>query len=125
MIYAVGIDLVEVKRIDKIMEKWSDKFISRVYSPEEIDYCAKKAYPAIHYAARFAAKEAFLKSMGIGIGNGISLKSISVYNIHGGKPELKLHRKAADIMSDNGITKAHLSISHTHNYATAVVILEK
>jgi len=59
MIYAVGTDIVEISRIERIMDKWRERFIERVYSKEEIKYCCAMAFPAQHFAARFAAKEAF------------------------------------------------------------------
>ena len=70
MIFGIGTDLVEVSRVEKILQKWGEKFLKKVFSQNEIEYCKKKAFPAIHFAARFAAKESFLKSLGIGLGMG-------------------------------------------------------
>lgn len=125
MIYAVGIDIVEVERIDGILKKWKEKFIKRVYSAGEITYCENKAYPSVHYSARFAAKEAFIKCIGRGIWNGTKLKDIEVFNIKNGKPELRLHNNIKDMINNSAVTYAHLSISHTDKYATAIVVLEK
>jgi holo-[acyl-carrier protein] synthase len=125
MIESVGIDLVEIKRIEKILKKWGEKFTGRVFSEGEIIYCGKKAYPSIHYAARFAVKEAFLKCLGVGIGGGIALKDIEVHNNEDGRPELHLHRNAKHILKDRGITGTYLSISHTDHYATAIVVFER
>ena len=124
MIFGIGIDLVEVARIDGILKKWDEKFTKRIFSGDEIIYCEKKASPSIHYAARFAAKEAFLKCLGSGIWSGLTLKDVEVFNNRDGKPELKLHKKLKDKINDMGITGMYISISHTDNYATAVVILE-
>lgn len=125
MIYGIGTDLVDVIRIKKILEKWGDRFIGKVYSRVEIDYCQKKAFPAIHFAARFAAKESFLKSLGIGLGMGVGLKSIELINNEQGSPLLKLHNRAEEMLREAGVTAVHVSLTHTSNYASAVVVLEK
>ena len=127
MICGVGIDLVEVQRIENILKRWGEKFTGRVFTESEIEYCRKRARPAIHYAARFAAKEAFLKSIGVGLAGGLRMKDIEALNDQHGKPVLNLHNKAKVTLNKNGIlsTTVHLSISHTDRYATAVVILER
>lgn len=125
VIHGIGIDLVEVARIERIIEKWNGRFLKRVFSENEIVYCERKAYPPQHYAARFAAKEAFLKCIGIGLFSGAGLRDIEVFNSIGGKPELRVYRKVRSIIDTLNIIKFHVSISHTNNYATALVILEK
>ncbi|HYA13084.1 MAG TPA: holo-ACP synthase [Syntrophales bacterium] len=125
MIHGIGTDFVEVSRIEKILEKWGDRFIEKVYSHDEINYCQNKAFPAMHYAARFAAKESFLKSLGIGLGMGIKLKEIEVINNPQGRPVLKIHERIKDSLDKLGITAMHISITHTREHAHAVVILEK
>jgi len=125
MIYGIGTDLVEVSRIEKILQKWHGRFITKVYSTDEAAYCTKKAFPPIHYAARFAAKESFLKSLGMGLGMGIGLKDIELINQPDGKPLLRIHNRAEDILREAGITAIHVSVTHTKKYANAVVILEK
>ena len=92
MIYGIGTDFVEVPRIEKILQKWGEKFTGRVYSKGEIDYCHNKAFPAMHFAARFAVKESFLKSLGIGLGMGVKLRDIEVINTPQGKPILKINQ---------------------------------
>jgi holo-[acyl-carrier protein] synthase len=124
MIAGTGIDLVDVTRMKKILSRWGDRFPERFFSPGEVDYCRKKATPAIHYAARFAAKESFLKSLGIGLGMGINLKDIEVMNNPQGKPDLILHDQARHLLVQRGIRKVHLSLTHTSQYAAAVIILE-
>jgi len=125
MIYAVGTDLVEVSRIERIIEKWRERFIRRVYSEGEISYCSKKAYPAQHFAARFAAKEAFLKGVGLGMAGGVGFRDVEVINMAGGKPELNFHGVAREMVDSAGITESHISISHTDRYAVAFIVLEK
>ncbi|ABC77408.1 holo-ACP synthase [Syntrophus aciditrophicus] len=124
MVHGTGIDLVDIDRLEKILMKWDMSFLKKVFSPAEIEYCAKRAFPAIHYAARFAAKESFLKSLGMGIGMGIPLKDIEVRNDPLGRPVLNLYGKALEILEKRGITTVHVSLSHSRSQAGAVVILE-
>jgi holo-[acyl-carrier protein] synthase len=125
MIYGTGIDLVENDRIGKVIEKWGNKFLSRVFSDREIDYCGRHAQAHIHYGARFAVKESFLKAMGIGLGRGVKLKEIEVMNEVGGKPNLLLYGGARRVYEAAAIKKNHISITHTKSYASAIVLLEK
>ena len=125
MIHGIGTDFVEVYRIEKILQRWGDKFINKVFTLDEIKYCQNKAFPAVHYAARFAAKESFLKSLGIGLGMGINLREIEVINNPQGRPMLKINEKIKDGLDRSGITAIHISITHTREHAHAVVILEK
>jgi holo-[acyl-carrier protein] synthase len=125
MIYGIGTDLVEVNRIEKIIQRWGERFTEKIYSRNEIDYCTRKDYPAIHYAARFAAKEAFLKSLGIGLGMGVSLKDIEVINNAQGNPQLKMNERIREVLDTHGITSVHISMTHTREHAHAVVILEQ
>jgi holo-[acyl-carrier protein] synthase len=125
MVFGVGIDLVDVRRIEKTLDRYGDRFIAKVYSPSEIDYCSRKAMPQIHFAARFAVKESFMKALSIGLGMGVCLKDIEVINQVDNKPVLITHHKANDMITAAGITAIQLSITHTKHYANAIVILEK
>jgi holo-[acyl-carrier protein] synthase len=125
MVVGIGIDLVEIKRIKKIIDRWDVRFTERVFSACERDYCEEKALPEIHYAARFAAKEALLKSFGIGLGMGVKMKEIEVRNASSGKPELVLNGRAIEMIREQNIISSHLTLSHTREYAMAVVVLEK
>ncbi len=125
MIVGIGIDLVEVRRIKRIIDRWGVRFTERVFAACESDYCEEKAFPAIHYAARFAAKEAFLKSFGIGLGMGVRMKEIEVRNASSGKPELALYGRAMEMIREQKIITSHLTLSHTKDYAMAAVVLEK
>jgi holo-[acyl-carrier protein] synthase len=123
MICGIGIDLVQIKRVEKILNRWQERFTGRAFTSGEIEYCRDKAMPEIHYSARFAAKEAFLKSAGVGLGEGIWLTDIEVRKgPH--RPVLRLHGKAKELMQVLGIKCSHVSLSHTGGYATAIVILE-
>jgi len=125
MIYGIGIDLVENERIEKIIEKWGDKFLQRVFSVKEVEYCRRHVQAPIHYAARFAVKESFLKALGIGLGMGVKLREIEVARNSKGKPDLVLWGGAKAQIEKHKITKVHVSLTHTKKYATAFVILEK
>ena len=125
MIYGVGIDLVENSRMEKIIKKWGQKFLHRIFSDGEIQYCEKYINSAIHYGVRFAAKESFLKALGIGLGMGVKLSDIEVVNDENGKPSLKLCGEAKNQMEKKRIRKFHLSLTHTKSHSTAVVLLEK
>jgi holo-[acyl-carrier protein] synthase len=124
MIAGTGIDLVDVKRMQRLLSKWGERFTGRYFSPGEIAYCRQKASSATHYAARFAAKEAFLKSLGIGLGMGVGLRDIEIVNDDRGKPELIVYGEAQRILSDRGIRRLHVSLTHTTESAGAIVILE-
>ena len=125
MICGIGIDLVENGRLEKIIEKWGIKFLNRVFSAGEIQYCGKHIQSSIHYGARFAAKESFLKALGIGLGRGVKLSDIEVVHDKNGKPVLALCGEAKVQIEKRKITKIHLSLTHTKKYATAIVLLEK
>ncbi len=83
------------------------------------------AFPAVHFAARFAAKESFLKSLGIGLGMGINLREIEVAKNADGSPALKMNEKLHGVLRRLGVNATHLSLSHTREYAHAIVVLEK
>ncbi|MGZ3592680.1 MAG: holo-ACP synthase [Syntrophales bacterium] len=125
MIHGIGTDLVEVSRIERILKKWGDRFLQRVYANDEIEYCRNKAFPAIHFAARFAAKESFLKSLGIGLGMGVKLREIEVRNNELGSPVLKVNRKLGNILDNLGVNAIHVSMTHTREHAHAIVVLER
>lgn len=125
MIYGTGIDIVEVRRMEKIIQRRGGRFVTRVFSQGEIAYCTSCAQPAVHYAVRFAAKESFLKSLGIGLGMGLCLRDIEVASDGQGRPKMKLRGRAEDTLRHLGIAAVHVSLSHTRHSATAVVVLEK
>ena len=125
MIYGVGIDLVENSRMERIIGKWGPKFLNRIFSNGEMEYCGRHAHASTHYGARFAAKESFLKALGIGLGMGVKLSDIEVVNDKNGKPSLALCGEAKTQIEKRKITKIHLSLTHTKQYASALVLLEK
>jgi holo-[acyl-carrier protein] synthase len=125
MICGIGIDLVENDRLARIIAKWGSKFLQRIFSDEEINYCEKHAQASINYGARFAAKESFVKALGIGLGMGVKLKEIEIVNDTKGKPDLVLWGEAKAQIEKRNIVKVHLSLTHTRSYASAIVLLEK
>ena len=125
MIVSIGIDIIEVYRIRETLER-TPRFASRVFTERERAYCdAKGAASAQSYAARFAAKEAFLKALKTGWRGQITWHDIEVLNDGQGVPNLEIRGEARRIFEDSGANKIHLSMSHTTEHATAQVILEK
>jgi holo-[acyl-carrier protein] synthase len=124
MIVGTGIDIAEVPRIRKAMERFGDRFLQRVFTPAEILYCDSKANRAERYAARFAAKEAAMKAIGTGWNHGVRWRDCEITRMPGGRPTLTLHGKAAEFAARLGMKHAALSLSHTAEQAIAQVILE-
>ncbi|PKN70678.1 MAG: holo-[acyl-carrier-protein] synthase [Deltaproteobacteria bacterium HGW-Deltaproteobacteria-12] len=125
MICGIGIDLVENDRLARIIAKWGSKFLQRVFSDGEISYCEKHFQAEANYGARFAAKESFVKALGVGLGRGVKLTEIEVVNDIKGKPGLVLSGQAKAQLEKRKIVKVHLSLTHTKSYASAIVLLEK
>ena len=124
MIVGTGIDIAEVPRIRKAIERFGDRFVQRVFTPAEILYCDSKANRAERYAARFAAKEAAMKAIGTGWNHGVRWRDCEVTRMPGGRPTLTFHGKAAEFAARLGVKHAALSLSHTAEQAIAQVILE-
>ncbi len=125
MVVGTGIDIVNIDRIERVMTRWGDLFLSRVFTEKEIVWCQRRNRPAECFATRFAAKEAFLKAIGWGLRNGIQWTDIEVENDPMGKPLLSLHRKAKEALKTLRIEKALLTLSHDRPYAVAHVLLEE
>lgn len=124
MIYGIGTDIVEVDRIAAKMEKGTG-FRDLVFTPHEIAYCEEQVNPFQHYAARFAAKEAFLKAMGTGWGHGkINFNEIQINNDETGKPLLELTGNATSSYSELQIKQILVSLSHVKATAIAMVVIE-
>jgi holo-[acyl-carrier protein] synthase len=124
MIYGIGTDIVEVERVaDKIRK--GKGFRELVFTPHEIAYCEQQAASYEHYAARFAAKEALLKALGTGWGNGgVNFNEIEIRNDAAGKPELHLIGNAAGRYDQLNIKQILVSLSHVKSTAVAMVIIE-
>ena len=124
MIVGTGVDLAEVPRIRASIGRFGDKFIQRVYTPQEIDYVERKANRFERYAARFAAKEAGMKAIGTGWKRGVRWQDFEVANLPSGKPTLRFHGVAGAIAEKLGVRQVSLSLTHTAELAMAQVILE-
>ena len=122
MVIGTGIDIVEIKRIEKALQK--EAFAQRFFAQAEIAYCeARKNAKYQSYAARFAGKEAFVKALGTGFRTG-ELTEISIENDELGCPQIILAGKYLEIANEKGVGKVHISLSHSQEYAVAQVVLE-
>lgn len=124
MIIGIGIDNIEVKRIKKQIDG-STRFKEKIFTLNEIEYCESKKNYAESFAVRFAAKEAFLKAIGTGWGEGLQFQDIEILNDEKGKPEIHLQGKAKQVIQKNKLTNIQVSLSHIKKIATAIVIIEK
>lgn len=123
MIIGTGIDIIEVDRIAFRVGR-DNGFKEFVFSKDEMSYCDAKASPFQHYAARFAAKEAFLKAVGRGWDSGLQWNEIEITNDTSGKPTMRITGATEKMLAPMGIRIIHLSLSHLKSMATAIVILE-
>jgi len=119
MIKGIGIDIIEVKRIKKIIERYGDRFYTRILTEKEIKYCKSFSKPDLHFAGRFASKEAYSKSIGTGISKDFRWKDIEILNNKRGKPYIN-HK----VDNEYSKYKFEVSISHTNEYACSVVTCE-
>jgi holo-[acyl-carrier protein] synthase len=124
MIVGSGIDLTEIGRIQKSMDRYGPRFLARVYTAAEQAYCLRKRNSAESFAARFAAKEAGAKALGTGINYGINWLEIEVVREPSGRPTLPFHGRAAEFAARLGVVHAAVSITHTTDLAMASVVLE-
>jgi len=124
LIIGCGIDLVKIERIEKIIKKWGNNFILRIFTSSEKEYCEKKKGNKYQsYAGKFAAKEALLKALGLGLREA-NWKEIEIKNDKLGQPIINTSGKLKNIASIKGVRKYFISISHTKEYAIAQVVLE-
>lgn len=121
IIKGIGIDIVEVQRIQEILEKQDKYFTEKIFSDMEITYCRTRNKPYIHFAARFAAKEAVAKAMRTGWSGEFRWKDVEVVNDQSGAPHIILCREVKKALEECDI---HLSISHTNNIVAAFVVIE-
>jgi holo-[acyl-carrier protein] synthase len=124
MIVGTGIDIAEVPRIREAIARHGQRFLHRIFTEGEIQYCESKANRVERYAARFAAKEAGMKAIGTGWNHGVRWRDIEVARKPGGRPTLLLHGKAAEFAARLGAVNIALSLTHTAEQAMAQVILE-
>ncbi len=120
-IYSIGVDIADIDRVKRMVEQYGDRFIRKVFTEAEINYCSQKAAFAHSYAARFAAKEAVFKAAGTGLGLGMWWKDVEVVNTENGKPVIRLSGTTAKMLAGK---RVHLSLSHSGNQAIAMVVIE-
>ncbi len=125
MIYGIGIDSVHIERMHKNIHQYGDRFAEKILSQEEWGQYKQEKRPACFLAKHFAAKEAMAKALGTGFRNGLSLKHIIITHNELGKPEIKCHGKANDLLLSQNINSSYLSITDEKDYALACVVLEK
>lgn len=123
MIFGTGIDMIETERVEAKISKESG-FRELVFSKNEINYCEARANKFEHYAARFAAKEAFFKALGSGWKNGTAFNEIEITNDETGKPEIILLGETAKTIAALSIGKISVSLSHLKSIAAAIVIIQ-
>ena len=124
MIVATGIDMVEIARIEDVFARRGPRFRDRVFTASEIAYCESRAARMESYAARFAAKEAAMKALGTGWGDGVGWHDIEVLRSPSGVPSLQFSGRALERLNEMGASRAHLSLTHSRDLAMAQVILE-
>jgi len=124
MILGLGVDIIEVARIDSSYTRFGQRFLDRILRANEIEYCLSNRVPGPFLAARFAAKEAVSKAFGTGIGAQLGWQDIEVARKQSGEPFVILHDKGNVLMKTRGGTSLRISLSHTQHYAAAVAVLE-
>lgn len=124
MILGTGFDLVAVSRFERFIARHGQRGLERLFTAGELGYCLAHANPTAFLAARFAAKEAFYKAVGTGMGPAGGWKDVEVVRLASGKPLLMLHGKASALAHDLQVRSIHLSLSHTGETAGAFVIIE-
>ncbi len=113
-----GVDIIEIERIRKVVERWGQRFLHRIYTEDEISYCRGRPQ---NLAARFAAKEAAMKALGTGL-RGVGWKDVEVIRNESGAPSIRLHGRALARSQRLGVTELALSLSHSRDYAVAFVV---
>ncbi|EKR17658.1 holo-ACP synthase [Leptospira interrogans] len=122
---SVGNDIVENSRIRDLLEKHGDRFLKRVFSESEREYCSNRKDPIPHLSGRFCVKEAFIKAIEPGDHVILDMREIELFGKEFGKKELVLHGKSKELFLAKGYSGCSVSISHAENYSTAVVVLYK
>jgi len=123
-VLSVGVDLVEIARLEDVMARRGERFTGRVFTEGERAYCEQRPRPAVHYAGRFAVKEAVLKALRTGWVKGITWQDVEVESGPGGAPSARLSGGALARAQEMGLQQLHISISHTDQYAVATAIAE-
>ena len=123
-VIGIGVDLVEVARIEHSLERFGERFLRRVFTEGEISYSTSMKFAARHLAARFAAKEAVSKAFGTGIGKAMGWRDIDVRKKESGEPYLVFEGGARQLAKERGIKEALITLSHTDHHAMAMIVLQ-
>lgn len=124
MISGIGVDLVDTQRIQRLLDDYGDRFVSRVLNSEERKYYERSSRRVQFLANRFAAKEAISKALGTGLRYPVTLHSIGIISTAIGRPEFSFSEALRSYLESRGVTGAHLSITHEKGLVCAVVVLE-
>ncbi len=124
MIVGIGIDTVSISRMEKLIRARGERFLRKVFSDSEIGEGTKRKKNAPFFAARFAAREAFVKALGTGFARDVSSRDITVGKGEKGRPELLFSARTKGLLEARGIERCHVSITHDGDSAQAIVILE-
>jgi holo-[acyl-carrier protein] synthase len=125
MIVGIGVDIVENARIEHSLERFGERFLHRIFTAGEIEYCQSMKYPSRHFAARFAAKEAVSKAFGTGIGKAMGWRDIDVHRHGSGQPFVVLEGGAKQLAAERGVSAVWISLSHTDHHAAAMIVIEQ
>lgn len=118
-----GIDLVDVRRVERLVEKYGRRFTGRIFTPAEQAYCISRRKQAPHWAARLAGKEAVAKALGTGLGR-VAWTDIEIVKLPSGEPAVRLYGEARSRRESQGGGEVKISLSHTDNQAVAIALLE-
>jgi len=125
LIQGIGIDILKIERIKEAINKGGERFVRRVFTNLEINYCNKKRLKYQHFAVRFAAKEAVFKAFGTGWQKGFRWVDVETLNDKLGKPMINLFGKTKELAEKMKIKRIHVSLAHSANYAIAQIVFEK
>jgi holo-[acyl-carrier protein] synthase len=125
VILGIGVDMVDIRRMRTGIERFGERFAVKLLSDQELDEFRAAVDPAAFLAKRFAAKEALVKAMGMGFREGIQHRQISVAHTPAGQPRFNCQGKISVVLSEQGVSVCHLSITDEKNYAVAYVVLER
>lgn len=125
MVVGIGVDICSVERLARLRQRYGRRFLDRVFTGAEQAYCGVGRGCDEHYAARFAAKEAFLKALGTGFSGGMTLRDVEVVPSRTGRPALVVTGQAEQVSRRLGVETIHVSLSHERDHAIAFVVLER
>jgi len=124
MVVGIGIDIVQSGRIEKAIKKWEKRFLNRIFTPLEQEYCLHHKSPHLFFGGRFAVKEAMFKAIGTGWRGGVQWKEVEVRNLSTGQPVVSVSGKIKALLMEKKVEWIHVSITHDTDYSVGQVILE-